>query len=84
MDVPGHFVANGRRSPQITPRELVVPIVVIDISNRVASNPDAVVTPNDLRAFERRHGRIPVGVRREVVDEAWLRPNALEPRADPG
>jgi kynurenine formamidase len=25
----------------------------------VASNPDAVVTPNDLQAFERRHGRIP-------------------------
>lgn len=59
MDAPGHFVANGRRSPQITPRELVVPIVVIDISNRVASNPDAVVTRDDLRAFERRHGRIP-------------------------
>jgi kynurenine formamidase len=59
MDAPGHFVANGRRSPQIRPRELVVPIVVIDISRRVASNPDAVVTPNDLQAFERRHGRIP-------------------------
>jgi kynurenine formamidase len=59
VDVPGHFVATGRRSPQITPRELIVPIVVIDISSRVASNPDAVVTPDDLRAFERRHGRIP-------------------------
>jgi len=59
MDAPGHFVANGRRAPQITPRELVIPIVVIDISSRVASNPDAVVTPDDLRAFERRHGRIP-------------------------
>ena len=59
MDAPGHFVANGRRAPQITPAELLVPIVVIDISSRVASNPDAVVTPADLRAFERRHGRIP-------------------------
>ena len=59
MDAPGHFVANGRRAPQITPSELLVPIVVIDISSRVASNPDAVVTPDGLRAFERRHGRIP-------------------------
>jgi kynurenine formamidase len=59
LDAPGHFVADGRRSPQITPRELIVPIVVIDISSRAASNPDTVVTPDDLRAFERRHGRIP-------------------------
>lgn len=59
VDAPGHFVAGGRRSPQLRPQELIVPIVVIDISGRVASNPDAVVTPDDLRAFERRHGRIP-------------------------
>ena len=59
MDVPGHFVQDGRRAPEIKPRELIVPIVVVDISSRVASDPDAVVTPDDLRAFERRHGRIP-------------------------
>jgi kynurenine formamidase len=58
MDAPGHFVADGRRAPQITPSELLVPIVVIDISSRVGSDPDAVVTRDDLRAFERRHGRI--------------------------
>jgi kynurenine formamidase len=61
LDAPGHFVADGRRSPEITPRELFVPIVVIDISSRAASDPDTVVTPDDLRAFERRHGRIPKG-----------------------
>jgi kynurenine formamidase len=59
IDAPGHFIAQGRLSPQIRPRELIIPIVVIDISGRVASNPDAEVTRDDLRAFERRHGRIP-------------------------
>jgi kynurenine formamidase len=59
MDVPGHFIEGGRRSPQIKARELVVPIVVVDISNRVEQDPDAEVTPDDLRRFERRHGRIP-------------------------
>jgi kynurenine formamidase len=59
MDVPGHFIADGRRSPDIKPRELIAPIVVIDISDRVAQDPDAEVTPDDLRSFERRHGRIP-------------------------
>ena len=28
MDAPGHFVPGGRLSPEITPRELLVPIVV--------------------------------------------------------
>jgi kynurenine formamidase len=33
--------------------------VVIDIAARAARSPDTVVTVGDLRAFERRHGRIP-------------------------
>ncbi|MGH3048171.1 MAG: cyclase family protein, partial [Gaiellaceae bacterium] len=61
MDAPGHFVPGGRLSPEITPQELLVPIVVIDISRRAARDPDATVTPDDLRRFERRHGRIPRG-----------------------
>jgi kynurenine formamidase len=59
MDAPGHFVQGGRLTPQLTPRELILPIVVIDISKRAASDPDAVVTVDDLQRFEKRHGRIP-------------------------
>jgi kynurenine formamidase len=59
MDAPGHFVEGGRLAPEIDPRELMVPIVVIDISARAASEPDAAVTVEDLIRFERRHGRIP-------------------------
>ena len=61
LDVPGHFVVGGRLSPDITPQELIVPISVIDISARAAQNPDAVVTVDDVRRFERGHGRIPGG-----------------------
>ena len=61
IDAPGHFIAGGRRSPQLRPRELIAPAVVIDISRRARVNPDAVVTPEDLISFERRHGRIPRG-----------------------
>lgn len=61
MDAPGHFVIGGRLAPEITPQELIVPIVVVDISARAAGNPDAVVTVDDLRAFEHANGRIPDG-----------------------
>jgi Putative cyclase len=33
--------------------------VVVDIAAKAARDPDAVVTVADVRAFERRHGRIP-------------------------
>jgi kynurenine formamidase len=59
MDAPGHFTPGGRLSPDIRPRELILPLVVIDISERAERDPDAVVTQRDLRRFERRHGRIP-------------------------
>lgn len=61
MDAPAHFVDGGRQSPEITPQELIVPIVVVDISARVPADADALVVPGDLVAFERRHGRIANG-----------------------
>ncbi len=59
VDAPGHFAAGGRLSPEITPDELLVPAVVVDISGKARHNPDARVTVSDLVAFERGHGRIP-------------------------
>jgi kynurenine formamidase len=61
MDAPGHFVLGGRLAPEITPQELIVPIVVVDIAQRAAQDADAVVTVDDLTRFERRNGRIPDG-----------------------
>jgi kynurenine formamidase len=61
MDAPAHFVEGGRTSPELEPDELIVPIVVVDISQRAATEHDTVVTPDDLERFERRHGRIPKG-----------------------
>ena len=61
MDAPGHFVEGARRVDDLRPEELLAPAAVIDISRRAASNPDAEVTPDDVRRYERRHGRIPRG-----------------------
>jgi kynurenine formamidase len=61
MDVPAHFIEGGRTSPELALEELVAPIVVVDIAKRVAAEPDTVVTPDDLKRFERHHGRIPHG-----------------------
>jgi kynurenine formamidase len=70
MDAPGHFVPGGRLSPQITLEELLVPIAVVDISARAARDPDTALTVDDLRRFERRHGRIPEGAL-VAMDSGW-------------
>ena len=61
VDAPAHFNPNGRYANELTADELMVPAVVSDIARRAAADPDTVVTVADLRAHERRHGRIEDG-----------------------
>jgi kynurenine formamidase len=70
LDAPGHFIPGGRLSPDITPEELIVPLVVVDIARRAADDPDATVEVRDLVRFERRHGRIPRGAL-VAMDSGW-------------
>jgi len=70
MDAPGHFVAGGRLSPEITPAELVLPLVVVDIAARASADPDTTLVVDDLIRFERRHGRIPKGAL-VAMDSGW-------------
>lgn len=72
MDVPGHFIPGGRLSPDITPHELIVPIVVVDIRKRAKKDPNAMVEVDDLKRFERRHGKIPRGAL-VAADSGWAR-----------
>ena len=62
MDAPIHFSANQWSADMIPISMLVVPLIVVDIRHKSAANPDAQLTPDDLHAWERRHGRIPEGV----------------------
>lgn len=61
VDAPGHFAAGMPLVDQLDPDALVAPIVVIDITRRARRNPNAEVTVDDLRRYERRQGRIPRG-----------------------
>ena len=58
---PAHFVKGLRTLDQIDVREMVLPLVVIDVHQSVQTNPDYAVTLDDVRGWERRHGEIPAG-----------------------
>jgi kynurenine formamidase len=70
LDVPAHFIVGGRTTPQLTLDELMAPIAVIDISERAAREPDTVVTTDDLRRYERGHGKIKPGSL-VAMDSGW-------------
>lgn len=61
LDAPIHFAEGRRTADQIPVRQLIAPAAVIDVSRQAAENPDYRLTPADVKAWEQRNGRIPVG-----------------------
>jgi kynurenine formamidase len=61
VDPPSHFVAGARTLDEIPVEEMILPLVVLDITARVDADPDAVPTLDDVAGWEARNGRIPAG-----------------------
>jgi kynurenine formamidase len=63
LDAPIHWVTakDGDDVSQIRPQRLVAPAVVVDVSDRVATDHDYLLTVDDLRDWERSHGPLPAG-----------------------
>ena len=59
MDAPLHFSEDGQAVNEIPVENLVVPLCVVHIHERAAENPDAQVTPDDLKAWIDKNGPIP-------------------------
>lgn len=77
LDAPIHFAENGLTADRIPLTNLIAPVVVIDVTAQTSRNRDYQLTPADVRAFERLHGRIQRGtivLLRTGWDRYW--PNA--------
>ena len=61
IDAPLHFSADGKSVAELPMEDLIAPLVVIDIAARAAENPDAQVTPDDIKAWVSAHGDLPAG-----------------------
>jgi kynurenine formamidase len=60
-DPPAHFVKGKRTIDQIDPKEMILPLVVIDVHENAAKNPDYTIRMGDVQDWERRNGLIPEG-----------------------
>ena len=81
VDAPAHFAPGGRTVDRIDPKQMLLPLAVIDVHEKVARNPDYTLTMQDVRAWERAHGPIPAGAfvaMRTDWSKRWPSQSAME------
>lgn len=61
IDAPCHFVKEKRFIHELELKELVLPLIVIDVSDRVCENPDFTLSKEDVISFEKKNGEIEEG-----------------------
>ena len=61
VDPPAHFHAGLHSVDQIEPKDMLMALVVIDVHDKVAHNPDYVIGLDDVAAWEKLHGPVPRG-----------------------
>lgn len=60
-DPPAHFARGGRTSDAIGVEEMILPLVVLDVRDAVAADPDLSLGAEHVRAHESEHGKIAAG-----------------------
>jgi kynurenine formamidase len=61
VDPPVHFIPGLRTVDEIDVKEMVMPLVVIDVHRKVERNPDYTLKMSDIRDWEAKYGKIPRG-----------------------
>src|SRR5882762_10965225 len=61
LDAPAHFPPGKTTVEKIAPEKFFGPAVVLDVRREAAKNGDYQLAPSVIEAWEKRHGRIPVG-----------------------
>jgi kynurenine formamidase len=83
VDPPAHFHTGLKSVDEIDPKDMLMPLVVLDVHDKVARNPDYTLTLEDVRAWEARHGRIPAHafvVMRTDWSKRWPNDAAMQNR----
>lgn len=60
-DPPAHFRADGMTMDQIPLKEMILPLVVFDVTPLLGKDPNHALSVDDVKAWEKEHGRVPSG-----------------------
>ena len=61
VDPPAHFIKGLRTVDQIDPKEMILPLLVVDVHTEVEKNADYTLSMERIKKWESDHGRIPTG-----------------------
>ena len=61
VDPPAHFVKGLRTVDQIDLKEMILPLVIVDVHEEAAKNPDYILSIDRVKKWETEHGQIPNG-----------------------
>ena len=61
VDPPAHFAEDGITMDRIPLKQMILPLVVFDATPLIARDPNHAFSVEDLRAWEKKYGRVPKG-----------------------
>jgi kynurenine formamidase len=61
VDPPAHFAEAGITMDRIPLKQMILPLVVLDDTPYLAKDPNHAFSVADLKAWEKKHGRVPKG-----------------------
>ena len=61
VDPPAHFIKGKRTVDQIEPKEMLLPLVMIDVHGEAEKNSDYTLSMERVKKWEETHGPIPAG-----------------------
>jgi kynurenine formamidase len=59
VDPPAHFIKGLRTVDQIAVKEMILALVVVDVHEETAKNPDYILSIERVKKWEKEHGPIP-------------------------
>ncbi|MEJ2761759.1 MAG: cyclase family protein [Gammaproteobacteria bacterium] len=61
VDPPAHFDPDGMTMDRIPLKQMILPLVVFDMTPLLGADPDHALSVSDIRKWEKVHGRVPRG-----------------------
>ncbi len=61
VDPPAHFDPDGKTMDQIPLKQMILPLVVFDLTPMLKTDPNHALSVDDIEAWEHTHGRVPAG-----------------------
>ena len=61
VDPPAHFSNDGMTMDQIPLKDMILPLVVFDITPLLDKDPNHALSVDDIKSWEKEHGRVPAG-----------------------